>query len=86
MNQRSLHPGAAVALIGPGRAGTALALALVDAGYEGELVSREVGGSLLLEIRVGPYPDMDAAEDAAEHIRHTYDVEPNVVVVPTEEP
>jgi len=71
---------------GDADAATQLLTQLVDAGYEGELVSREVGGSLLLEIRVGPYPDMDAAEDAAEHIRHTYDVEPNVVVVPTEEP
>lgn len=34
MNQSSSHPGATVALVGPGRAGTALATALVTSGHE----------------------------------------------------
>jgi general secretion pathway protein D len=42
---------------------------LVDAGYEGTLVSSRASGRVLLELRVGPYRDLEAAERAAEALR-----------------
>ena len=40
---------------------------LVDAGYDGDLISGEVGGSVLYEVRLGPYPSIDQAQ---QHWRH----------------
>jgi general secretion pathway protein D len=68
------------------QAATDLLVELVDAGYEGNLVSRNVGGTLLHEVRVGPYATIEDAQDAAETIRRAYDVKPEVVVVPPEKP
>jgi general secretion pathway protein D len=67
-------------------AATDLLVGLVDAGYEGQLVTREVGGSLLLEIRVGPYPSLAEAREAGAVIGRAYDVPLRVVVVPREGP
>jgi general secretion pathway protein D len=65
---------------------TDLLVELVDAGYEGELVTREVGGSLLLEIRVGPYASLSEARRVGEVISRAHDVALNVVVIPRESP
>lgn len=53
---------------------------LVDAGYEGTLVSSRASGRVLLELRVGPYQDLDAAERAAEALRRGYSLAPQVMV------
>jgi hypothetical protein len=67
-------------------AATDLLVDLVDAGYEGGLVSSSVGGTLLLEVRVGPYETIEEARRAGEIIGRVYDRTFAVVVVPTEEP
>jgi hypothetical protein len=66
------------------KAATDLLVELIDAGYDGSLVSSNVGGTLLLEVRVGPYKTVDEARDAAKQIRRVHDVEPAVVVVSPE--
>jgi len=67
-------------------AATRLLVDLVDAVYDGRLVTRDVDGSLVLEIRVGPYADIETAQDEAASIRRVHGVRANVVVVPTGAP
>jgi hypothetical protein len=67
-------------------AATNLLVALIDAGYEGELVSSETGGVLLLEVHVGPFDDFNDARNASNLIGRAHGVTPSVVVVPPEQP
>jgi general secretion pathway protein D len=67
-------------------AATDLLVDLVDAGYEGSLVSGSVGGTLLLEVRVGPYETYEEAQRAGETIGRVHGRTFAVVVVPAEEP
>ena len=53
---------------------------LLDAGYDGTLVSSESGGSVVYEIRLGPYPDQKTAEQAADTLRSAYGLAPSVMV------
>lgn len=53
---------------------------LIDAGYEGTLVSSRASGRVLLELHVGPYADIEAAERAAEALRLGYALSPQVLV------
>ncbi len=54
---------------------------LIDAGYEGSLVSGEAdGGAVLFELRVGPYETLRAAEQAATTLRDAYDLSPRVML------
>jgi len=53
---------------------------LVDAGYEGTLVSSRASGRVLLELQIGPYADLEAAERAAEALRLGYALSPQVMV------
>jgi len=53
---------------------------LVDAGYEGLLVSRPVDGSVLFEVQVGPYDALRDAERAAATLERAYELEPKIVV------
>ncbi|MCU0669502.1 MAG: SPOR domain-containing protein, partial [Myxococcota bacterium] len=53
---------------------------LIDAGYEGTLVSSRASGRVLLELRVGPFVDLPAAERAAEALRRGYALAPQVMV------
>ncbi len=54
---------------------------LLDAGYDGTLVSGEAdGGAVLFELRVGPYDDVEAAESAAASIRDAFELSPRVLV------
>ena len=62
-------------------AATDMLVALVDAGYEGHLVSRNVDGVLLLEIRVGPYASLSEARQVGAVIGRAHDVALSVVVV-----
>lgn len=58
---------------------------LVDAGYDGSLVSGKMDGEVLYEIRLGPYPTLDEAQERAEVVRHSFQLEPQVVVVERED-
>ena len=71
---------------GDERAATDLLVALIDSGYEGELVSSDTGGVLLLEVHVGPFDSFDAARDASEQIGRAHGITPSVVVVPPGQP
>jgi general secretion pathway protein D len=62
------------------RAATDLLMALIDGGYEGELVSSETGGVLLLEVHIGPFDNFQAARNAGDQIGRAHGVTPSVVV------
>jgi hypothetical protein len=53
---------------------------LLDAGYDGALVSGEVGGRTIYEIVVGPFEDLRAAHDAAGLLEQVYGFSPTVVI------
>jgi len=71
---------------GDERAATDLLVALIDAGYEGRLVSGDVDGTLLLELRVGPYETLEEAQTVGGDIGRSHGVTPRVIVVPREAP
>ena len=54
---------------------------LIDEGYDGTLVSNDVGGSLYFELQIGPFLAIDQAERAAQFMRDVHDLKPSVVVV-----
>jgi general secretion pathway protein D len=53
---------------------------LLDAGHDGALVVEEHDGTLLYEIRLGPYEDQAAAEGAAAGVREAFRFAPTVYV------
>jgi general secretion pathway protein D len=60
---------------------------LVDAGYDGSLVSAQVGGTVVYEVRIGPYDDLADAQRAGEAIRRSEGLTPAVLVeTPQAEP
>jgi hypothetical protein len=59
---------------------------LVDLGYDGTLVSGELEGQVLYEIRIGPYDSLDAAEAAGHVLQRSEDLTPTILVQPPEQP
>jgi general secretion pathway protein D len=57
---------------------------LVDAGYDGTLVSAQVGGRVVYEVRVGPYDELADAQRAGEAIRRSEGLAPALIVEPPE--
>jgi general secretion pathway protein D len=55
---------------------------LVDAGFEGSLLSSPKGGRVLTELRVGPFVSQLQAEKVSETLRRSYDLSPRVVEEP----
>jgi len=53
---------------------------MIDAGYDGTLISGGMDGTVLHEIRLGPYPSVEAAREAAGVIREAFGLAPTVVV------
>ncbi len=53
---------------------------LIDAGYDGALISGDTDGTVLYEVRLGPYPSIEAAREVAGVIRETFGLAPTVVV------
>jgi hypothetical protein len=53
---------------------------LIDAGYEGTLVSSRMSGRVLLELRIGPYANLDDAERTADSLRRAHALAPQVLV------
>jgi general secretion pathway protein D len=51
---------------------------LIDAGHDGALVVEEHDGTLLYEVRLGPYADQAAADEAAAGVRETFRLAPAV--------
>jgi general secretion pathway protein D len=55
---------------------------LVDAGYDGTIVSADTTGAVLYEIRVGPYDNLADAQRAGEAIRRSEGLTPALLVEP----
>jgi len=53
---------------------------MIDAGYDGTLISGDMDGTVLHEIRLGPYPSIEAAREVAGVIREAFGLAPTVVV------
>ena len=53
---------------------------LIDAGYDGTLISGERDGTVLYQVRIGPYPSIETAREAAAVIRESFGLAPTVVV------
>ena len=53
---------------------------LVDAGYDGTLVSSETAGAILYEVRVGPYESLTDAQRAGEAIRRSEGLTPALIL------
>jgi len=80
------HPGPAtryVVLAGTfadAQAARARLTELVDAGFEGTLLSSPKDGHVLTELRLGPYASQAQADKVSETLRRSYDLSPRVVV------
>jgi type II secretory pathway component GspD/PulD (secretin) len=53
---------------------------LVDAGWDGALVSGEVAGAVVHEVRLGPFDGLEDAEEAATVIGEAFGLSPSVVI------
>jgi general secretion pathway protein D len=62
------------------QAASALMTELVDAGYDGQLVSSETNGVVLMQVRLGPYENLEQAEEVSGTVREAFGVNPSVVV------
>ncbi len=58
--------------------------ALIDEGYDGTLVSNDIGGSVFFELQIGPFSTIDAAERVSKSVHEVHGLEPSVVVVSEE--
>jgi len=59
---------------------------LLDAGFDATIVTRDEAGTLVFEIRVGPYEDLAAANRAAAVLRESYGLSPSVSVLSEAKP
>ena len=59
---------------------------LIDSGYDGTLSSSQTGGVLLFEIQIGPYNDLEGAEQTFEILRDAYSLDPAITILETEGP
>jgi general secretion pathway protein D len=58
---------------------------LIDEGYDGTLVSNEVGGSIYFDLQIGPFPTIEEAKRTSELVRDVHGLDPFVVVITEEE-
>ena len=59
---------------------------LVDAGYDGNLITSESDGVLVFTLQVGPFDDLWSAQRAAETLDASYGYSSSVTVLRREEP
>ncbi|MCP3985947.1 MAG: type II secretion system secretin GspD [bacterium] len=74
------HYGVLAATFGDEGAAAAALQQLIDAGYDGTLVSGDSSGTVLYEVRVGPFDERQEAEAAADVMRESFDLSPVVTV------
>ncbi|MEZ4216695.1 MAG: type II secretion system secretin GspD [Myxococcota bacterium] len=55
---------------------------VVDAGHDAALVTSEANGALVFELRVGPYPSLDAAQTASALLRGGLGLDASVEILP----
>jgi cell division septation protein DedD len=72
--------GVQAALFGDEAAATETLTRLIDAGYDGTLVTSEREGNVFYEVRLGPYESYEKAQEAADVIRRAYGLAPSVLV------
>jgi hypothetical protein len=60
--------------------------AIIDSGYDGTLVSSELGDSIYFELQIGPYPTLIEAEQVSMDMRSAHGLDPSVVILPPAEP
>ena len=58
---------------------------LIDLGFDGTLVAGERGGSLLYEIRVGPYDSLIEARTAETVLERSQGLAPQILIEQEEE-
>jgi general secretion pathway protein D len=58
--------------------------ALIDAGYDGSLVSVAAGGAVIHEIRLGPYARLEDAQQAGAAVERSHGLKSAVLVEPAE--
>jgi general secretion pathway protein D len=68
------------ALFGDEQAAADALTNLIDAGFDGTLVTTVVNNTTLYEVRVGPFDDRAAAERAAETLRSAHNLSPRLVI------
>jgi hypothetical protein len=71
------------AVLGDEKAAMETLTRLVDAGYDGTLVSADTTGVVLYEIRVGPYDNLADAQRAGEAIRRSEGLTPALLIEPS---
>jgi len=59
---------------------------LLDAGFDATIMTRDQAGTLVFEIRVGPYPDLAAANHAAAALRESFGLSPSISVLTETKP
>ena len=76
------HPGYGVlaAVYRSETAAAELLTELVDAGHDGTVDATESGGSVLYEIRLGPYRDVRQAREASEAVGGAFGLSPTVIL------
>ncbi len=72
--------GVLAATFGDEGAAAAALQQLIDAGYDGALVTEDRSGTVLYEIRIGPFGELGEAEEAAEVMRQSFEMSPVVTV------
>jgi cell division septation protein DedD len=72
------------AVLGDEQAAMETLTRLVDAGYDGTLVSAPVGDTVVFEVRVGPFDTLEDAQRAGEAIRRSEGLTPAVIVLSPE--
>ncbi len=53
---------------------------LLDAGYDGTLVSGDAAGTVLFEVHLGPYPSLESAEQVSATVAESFGLSPTVTV------
>ncbi|MCP5058217.1 MAG: type II secretion system secretin GspD [bacterium] len=76
----STRYGVLAATFGDEGAAAAALQQLIDAGYDGTLVSGERSGTVLYQVRIGPFDEQQEAEAAAKVMREGFELSPVVTV------
>jgi general secretion pathway protein D len=72
------------AIFGDADAAAALLTDLIDSGHDGTLIAQESGDSVLYELQLGPYANLQEAELAAGVVRRSHGLSPSVIVLKPE--
>ena len=66
---------------GDAEAAAGLLTDMIDAGHDGTLISEEKSGTVLYEIHLGPYADLEEAQRMSDVVRRSHGLSPAVIVV-----